>query len=278
MTHLSSGLVAEPGNTPSSNARERLMNLIGEPFLFSHWKRVVFIHFETDAKILQKDVPFELDLRKGKAYVSLVAFLLEKMRPRVGGKISEWLMKPVATHELLNVRTYVRHAGEPGIFFLAEYLPNEISLRLGPVLYGLPYRRGKLKYEHEFEDGSIAGTVSSDRGVLSYHSTESKPSAFLPALRDTRDEFLLERYTAFTHRDGVNRWFRVWHPPWSCVPVQLEITDTSLLAETGEWFQHALCVGSHYSHGFENIWMSRPRKSAAAKSCSIAEQIRYSEM
>ncbi|MEO6182245.1 MAG: DUF2071 domain-containing protein, partial [Verrucomicrobiota bacterium] len=253
MTHSPSGFAPDLGNVPSSNARELLLSLNGEPFLFSHWKRVVFIHFETDAKILQPEVPFELDLRHGKAYVSLVAFHMEKMRPRVGGAISEWLMKPVATHELLNVRTYVRHAGEPGIFFLAEYLPNEISLRLGPMLYGLPYRRGKLNYEHEFEDGRITGAVVSGRGVLSYHSKASKPAAFQPTLRETLDEFLLERYTAFTHRDGVNRFFRIWHPPWNCVPVQIDITENSLLAGSGEWFHHARCVGSHYSHGFENI-------------------------
>jgi uncharacterized protein YqjF (DUF2071 family) len=269
--------VAEPGITPSFKARERLLRLKGEPFWFSHWKRVVFIHFETDAKILQREVPFELDLRQGKAYVSLVAFHLEKMRPRVGGKISEWLMKPVAIHELLNVRTYVRHDGEPGIFFLAEFLPNEISLRVGPMLYGLPYRRGKLNYKHEFEGGRIAGMVASEGSVLSYHSAESKPAAFLPALKETRDEFLLERYTAFTYRDGVNRLFRIWHPPWSCVPVPIEITENSLLSGTGEWFQHARCVGSHYSHGFENVWMSRPRRSDVVEPFTFAKQVDYSE-
>ncbi len=51
------------------------------------------------------------------AYVSLVAFTMRGLRPRLGGAA---LLKPIATHEFLNVRTYVKHRGERGIYFLAD--------------------------------------------------------------------------------------------------------------------------------------------------------------
>ena len=35
---------------------------------------MVFIHYEIDPQQLQPEIPFELDLYKGHAYVSLVAF------------------------------------------------------------------------------------------------------------------------------------------------------------------------------------------------------------
>src|SRR2546423_2497375 len=93
----------------NESAKRRLLSSKGEPLFFSDWDRALFIHFEVDAGVLQGEVPFALDLREGKAYVSLVAFRMRRMRPRLGGKLAAWCFKPIATHELLNLRTYVRH-------------------------------------------------------------------------------------------------------------------------------------------------------------------------
>src|SRR3954468_21974486 len=144
-----------------------MLALPGEPMFYARWDRAVFIHYATEAASLQPDVPFKLDLRNGRAFVSIVAFTLRQMRPRLGGRIGEWLFKPIATHEFLNVRTYVRQRGEPGIYFLAEWLSNPLSVRLGPRTFGLPYRFGKLGYEHT-SDGALRGTVDAPGGQLSY--------------------------------------------------------------------------------------------------------------
>lgn len=75
------------------------------------------LHFEVDARALQRVVPFELDLRHGRAFVTLVAFAMENLRPRRGGKLSAWWFKPIATHDFLNVRTYVRTTAKRGFIF-----------------------------------------------------------------------------------------------------------------------------------------------------------------
>src|SRR4051812_8696302 len=129
-------------STLSEDARRRMLAIRGEPMFYARWDRAVFIHYAADPPTLQRDVPFELDLRNGRAYVSLVAFTLWRMRPRIGGRIGEWLLTPIASHQFLNVRTYVRHDGEPGIFFLAEWLNNRAAVLLGPRGFGLPYRFG----------------------------------------------------------------------------------------------------------------------------------------
>jgi uncharacterized protein YqjF (DUF2071 family) len=72
------------------------------------------IHYEVDPIALGQIVPFEVDVFEGRAFVSLVAFTMRGMRPRRGGWLGKWLMKPIATLEFLNVRTYVRHNGEAG--------------------------------------------------------------------------------------------------------------------------------------------------------------------
>src|SRR5690242_20649349 len=117
--------------TASARAQRRMLSRRGEPLLFADWMRVLMIHFEVDAGALQRSVPYVLDRHGGRAFVTLVAFAMENTRLRCGGKLGEWLLKPIATHDFLNVRTYVRHDGEPGIHFLAEWLSNWLAVQLG---------------------------------------------------------------------------------------------------------------------------------------------------
>lgn len=230
----------------------------GEPLFLAAWDEAVFIHYEADPCLLQRQIPFQLDLREGRAFVSIVAFTLLRMRPRLGGRLGEWLFRPIASHEFLNVRTYVRHAGEPGIFFLAEWLSNPLSVRLGPLTFGLPYRFGHLTYSHAHEDGEIFGTVNATEGRLEYRSAVSATS-FDPSEAGSQTEFLLERYTAFTSQGRRRRLFRVWHEPWPQTPIEIEVTEDDLLASTGKWWRSAECVGANYSPGVD-VWMGRPHR------------------
>jgi uncharacterized protein YqjF (DUF2071 family) len=134
---------------PSEQAQRRMLSQFGEP-----------IHFEVDAEALQRDVPFELDLWNGKAFVSLVAFTMRGMRPRFGGKWTALLFRPIATHHFLNVRTYVRHGDEYGIHFIAEWLTNRLAVMLGPRTFGLPYRYGRISYHCDLESGSYCGRIT----------------------------------------------------------------------------------------------------------------------
>jgi uncharacterized protein YqjF (DUF2071 family) len=248
---------------PSISARTRLLSLPGEPLFYADWERAVFIHYEVDPVVLQRDVPFELDLREDRAYVSLVAFTMRGLRPRVGGRLGAWFLKPISTHHFLNVRTYVRHGGETGIYFLAEWLSNSLSVPLGPSTFGLPYRFGKLTYEHHHEKGGLAGRVSEIRGTASvaYQAELRRKVQFEPCARHSLDEFLVERYTAFTRHRTKSRFFRIWHEPWPQTPIEIQMIDASLLARKWAWFNDARLVGANYSPGAFGVWMGRPHKT-----------------
>src|SRR5271154_7174231 len=110
--------LAKPSHRFSADGRERVLSLPGEPLFLADWDRALFIHYEVDAVLLQRELPFALDLWHGKAFVSLVAFTMRDMHPRLGGRITAWLVKPIATHSFLNVRTYVKHGDERGIHFI----------------------------------------------------------------------------------------------------------------------------------------------------------------
>jgi uncharacterized protein YqjF (DUF2071 family) len=243
---------------PSEAGRQRLLSKIGEPLFLARWDRAVFIHYAADPAALQREVPFELDLREGRAYVSIVAFTLLRMRPRIGGRFGEWLFKPIATHEFLNVRTYVRHRGEPGIFFLAEWLSNPVSVRLGPRMFGLPYRFGRLDYEHAPDGCALRGTIEARQGPLAYEGKVCG-SPFEASETESLTEFMLERYTAFTLNRKRRRLFRVWHEPWPQAPLKMDVTEDALLGSTGGWWKSAEYIAANYSPGVE-VWMGRPHR------------------
>jgi len=237
----------------SGAARRAFERAEGRPLFHAGWRRTVFIHYEVDPAALGPQVPFPLETRDGKAYVSLVAFTLSELRFARGGP-------GLVTHGFLNVRTYLPGNG---IYFLAEWLPNPFCVFLGPRLYGLPYRRGRLTYDHLHETGRLRGRVESPDGLLDFEAPVDPGARFEPSRRGSLDEFLLERYTAFTWRRGRERLFRVWHQPWLQVPIDLTVLDESLVASTGSWFRAARRIGANYSPGFETVWMGRPRRKEA---------------
>ncbi len=241
----------------SEEGKARLLSIVGEPLFYSDWLRPVFIHYEVDPGMLQRSVPFELDLREGRAYVSLVAFTMRGLRPAWGGRWTAWLFAPIATHGLLNVRTYVRHRGEPGIYFLTEWIPNRMSVWLGPRTFGLPYRLGRLDYRHRHETGRLSGTVGAREGRFSY-SAEFAAQELNHCAQGSLDEFLIERYTAFTSCGSRRRFFRIWHPPWLQTKIEARVEDCSLLAASFNWFRGARQVGANYSPEAECVWMGRP--------------------
>ena len=250
----------DPTERLSADGRRRLLSMPAEPLFVGDWDRALFLHFEVDPVALQRETTFELDLFNGQAFVSLVAFTMRRMRPWLGGRATEWLLWPIATHEFLNVRIYVRHHDEPGIQFLAEWLPNRLSALIGPPAFGLPYRLGRLEYRHRHETGAISGRVEAPEGRLLYRADLDPELEFAPVPADSLDEFLVERYTAFMCRGAHRRLFHVWHEPWKQLPVDVEFQDLSLLTSAWPWFREACFVGGNYSPGATDVWMGRPHR------------------
>lgn len=253
----------EDGLSLSAMARHRILSHRGEPLFLADWMRVLMIHFEVDAEALQREVPYELDLHHGRAFVTLVAFTMENMHPRFGGRLGAWLLKPIATHDFLNVRTYVRHNGEPGIHFMAEWLSNWLAVQLGPRTFALPYRHGRICYKHDWQSGILRGRVADARtgSALAFQATMNPADSFAPCEPGSRAEWLMERYAAFNAVHSRKRFFRVWHPPWLQCEVQAEWEDLTLLRENWNCFRSARLVGANFSPGRPEVWMGRPHRA-----------------
>ncbi len=248
------------GMNASQIGRKRMLSCKGEPLFFADWDRALFIHYEVEVGILQKWVPYPLDLYEGRAFVSLVAFTMQGMRPSGAGEIGARFFSPISSHSFLNVRTYVKQGDEVGIYFIQEWLPNRLAVCFGPGVFGLPYRYGRLNYDHRHEAGRLSGQVRGSGGCLKYQ-VELGDQKYGPVEEGNLHGFLLERYTAFTKGFGMQRFFRVWHEPWRQVEVDVDIIENTLLARAygGEqWAGEARLIGANYTPGAKEVWMGRP--------------------
>ncbi len=257
------GIVDDPtllGRPDSATAKHEIEARPFEVPFIADWLDAVFIHYEVDPKSLAEAVPFPLDTHEGKAYVSLVAFTMRGMRPKRGGRATQWLTDPIATHEFLNLRTYVKHRGQYGIFFMKEWLNEPLAVKLGPLTFGLPYHQAEIRYNHDGNE--VCGSVTAENLALQYDARpDGTPAA---AEAGTRDAFLLERYTAFTNAGRSPKFFRVWHEPWKIQPLtHLQIIRDDLIHnDEHPWSNTARIVGGHFTHGVEGVWMGRPHRVA----------------
>lgn len=216
--------------------------------LFLHdWRDVTMIHFEIEPGRLQPMVPFDLHTFRGRAYITLVFFRLERMRTPVCRWLSRQVLRPISDHWFLNVRTYVKQDGEPGIYFITEWLENRLAVLLGPLTYGLPYRLARFR----------GSTVRTSFGGLTYE-TSATTEDYKPSQPGSLDAFLLERYTAFTILRGKPHLFRIRHEPWPQRRVDVTLTDTDLLTHTEPWFHHARLSCAHQSPGLVGVELSGP--------------------
>jgi hypothetical protein len=227
------------------------------PWFRADWRDVLFVHYAVDPALLQPHVPFDLDLYAGKAWVSLVAFTQDRMRPALGGPVAAALMHPAARHEFLNLRTYVRAGDRRAILFLAEWIPNRLALLVGPSLYGLPFRLGTLDYRHHRRDVRANGS-----GL--HLSVPPSPGRAQTASSDSLDAFLLERYTAFTCRFGRGRRFDIAHAPWTWRRATVRVEDDTLIRQAAPWFAAAQPTCAHHSDGAFDVVISGPRHQPPA--------------
>jgi uncharacterized protein YqjF (DUF2071 family)/uncharacterized membrane protein YphA (DoxX/SURF4 family) len=252
--------------TSSARARSRMLRPGERPMFFADWDEVLFVHFAVDPEVLQPHVPFDLDLFDGRAYVSVVAFTQRDLRPRIGGRLAAIASAPLAEHEFLNVRTYVRHGGGHGIYFLAEWIPNRLAALVGPPMYGLPYRLGRLRYASRKpaadRPGRYRAQVVAPVGRMEFEAEVDAGLPLRPARRGL-ETFLLERYTAFTRAAGVDRRFRVWHAPWRCARARVALRDATLLRAAFPWLAEWCPAMAHYSPGVRDVWIGPPRRLAA---------------
>lgn len=229
------------------------------PMFVADWTNLVFHHFRIDDRQLKKFVPFELDLFAGSAYISLVGFKTTRIYVSRVGEWACWLHRPLTHHSFLNVRTYVRHRGEAGVYFLKIFVDSRAAIPVARVSYGLPYEHGRLSLDHRFANQRLTGRVETQRGELEYRAQRCTRKGSQQCKPGSEAEFLSERYSAFTCRNRLRRMFRIAHAPWRLVELETKWGDRSLLLNAFPWFHAAHHRCSYWTAGTFNVRIGKPQ-------------------
>jgi uncharacterized protein YqjF (DUF2071 family) len=188
--------------------REELEKDPGRAWLVSQrWERVLFAHWPTDPRRLARLLPpgVEPDVYAGEAWLAIVAFVMEGTRMPYG---PAWRGLPPIPE--LNVRTYVRVEGVPGVWFLSLDATSPLFVSVGRALYGLRYSLAKMATAVDGERVYYL-SAGNQRALVARYEPAGVPSL---ASADSLERFLIERYRLFAERHGRLITATVTHEPW----------------------------------------------------------------
>ncbi len=208
------------------------------PAMFQRWRSLLFLHFRCDPAEIQALLPpgLEVDTFDGSAWVGLVPFLMEGVRP-VGMPALPWLSAFPET----NVRTYVHRNGVPGVWFFSLDAANPMACAFARKFFSLPYfdaRMGvaddgdRITYEGIRNDLKTGSTITCEVGMK---LPESTPGSL--------EYFLVERYLLFVFRLGRLYQGRVFHEPYSLRVASVAGVEENLIKAAGivpRDFEHAV--------------------------------------
>lgn len=239
------------------------------------WRNLLFLHWPFEPDVIQASLPdgLEVDTFGGRAYVGVVPFSMEKVRP-VG-------LPPVpglSWFGELNLRTYVIGPdGSPGVWFYSLDADQRIAVWLARQVFALPYHHATIRGERQIGYGPDLPRRIRIRYRWSRTSTPAKPdtpsfeydappeSDTLPTTPRTLEHFLVERYLLFSRRPlfiaspgqsavppGGDLYVgRVDHTPYHVGPARMKSTDTSLFELNGLPTPTGPCVSALWSPGVD---------------------------
>jgi uncharacterized protein YqjF (DUF2071 family) len=229
--------------------------LPGRPWLMAQtWNHLLFAHWEVERARLERLLPpaLELDLHDGTAWVGVTPFAITGARGR-GTPPLPWL----SSFPELNVRTYVRAGGRPGIWFLSLDAGRVAAVVGARLAYRLPYFHAAMRAD-----------VHAGRVRYESHRTGSQEASFrgeygpagpeLERVDGTLERWLAERYCAYVVDDrGRPLRVDIHHRPWPLQPATARIEANSMGRPVG--LELAGPPLLHYSRRQDTlIWSPEP--------------------
>jgi uncharacterized protein YqjF (DUF2071 family) len=196
------------------------------------WHDLLFAHWPVDSSVVRAKIPagFELDEFDGQAWLGVVPFHMSHVSPR-GVPSLPWL----SAFPELNVRTYVRVGGVPGVYFFSLDAANPVAVAAARTMFHLPYFSAEMMVRQrdgwiEYMSGRKVDSGSNGQFVARYRPT----SAAREPKAGTLEYFLTERYCLFTVNSS-QRACRVdiHHPPWPLQDAEAHISINTMTEASG---------------------------------------------
>lgn len=196
------------------------------------WHDLLFAHWRIDGRFLREQIPraLEIDTFEGDAWIGVVPFRMSGVRLRFTPAIPSLSAFPE-----LNVRTYVKAEGKPGVWFFSLDAANAIAVATARMTFHLPYfrarmscveRGGWIQYDSERTHGGAPAAALRGR----YRSVGD---IFEPR-RGTLEHFLTERYCLYaaTAKGRVVRG-EIHHPAWQLQAAEAEFEKNTMIEAAG---------------------------------------------
>ena len=172
---------------------------------------------------------FEIDTFDGSAWIAVVPFLMSGIRFHY--------LPPVPPYHKtleLNVRTYVRYRGRPGVYFFSLDAEKRLIVETARRWYDLPYYMARMQMQRatyvRYEScRTHAGSPPAEfRGL---YRPVGEPTRSAPG---SLESFLTERYCLYT----IDRQKRVNvgeidHQPWPLQTAESEFEQNTMTAGLG---------------------------------------------
>jgi uncharacterized protein len=195
------------------------------------WRHLLFANWSVDPDRLDSHLPdaLSVDTHEGAGWLSVVPFVNVDTRPRglprrIGIDLPE-----------LNLRTYVTHGGEPGVYFFSLDAQGVASVLGARLFHRLPYYYARI--EVEATDGEVHFASRrlhpGDRPVRFSATYGPTGEPFTPE-PGSRAAFLTERRRLYTQgADGAVRYTDVDHGPWTLHPATARLEENTLFEANG---------------------------------------------
>ncbi|NUN48620.1 MAG: DUF2071 domain-containing protein [Candidatus Brocadiae bacterium] len=193
------------------------------------WLDLVFLHWRIPAVALRSRIPapLEIDEHDGSAWIGVVPFRMEGIRLRALPPI------PGTTAFLeLNVRTYVRHEGKPGVWFFSLDAGNAVMAAVARKWFGLPYHAAEMSMRGSGDGGfTFASRRVGAGGPAEFRAAWRPAGEAFQGKSGTLEHFLAERYCLYapSPRGGLVRG-EIHHGAWPLRPAEVDIAVNSMLA------------------------------------------------
>ncbi len=219
-----------PASVILAETAHRPWSLPKRPWVLAQsWLHLLFAHWRVPAEVIAPLLPagLELDTFDGSAWIGVVPFQMADVHPR-----GTFTVAGLSDFPELNVRTYVKRDGKPGVWFLSLDAGNPVSVRVARRLFYLPYHDAAMdmfteadcwRYRSERKDGRAR-----------FEATYRPTSEVFRSEAGSVDEWLTERYCLYS-ADARGRLYRcdIQHRPWSLQRAEGEIATNTMTQAFG---------------------------------------------
>jgi uncharacterized protein YqjF (DUF2071 family) len=232
---------------------------VPRPFLTARWCDLLLLTFEAPPDLIGRLVPagVEPDHWQGRTHVSLVALGMRHVRLR------GWPVPGFDAHLQVNFRTYVRYRGEPGVWFIREFVPSRLLAAVAWLKFGEPFGTTPIHVHREEQEASVRASYQLGRPELGWHLTIAGSRATRVPPPESAEHYFKERVLACrARRDGGLATFRVEHPPWAVrevMGVDYRVDFGFLYGADWRFLNDARPVSAIFSPGSEvTVYPPRP--------------------